>query len=46
MVKPKLSYEGKIKMARPRKFDEADVKSALRDVFWEHGYEGASYYAH
>ena len=43
MVKPKLSYEGKIKMARPRKFDEADVKSALRDVFWEHGYEGASY---
>jgi TetR/AcrR family transcriptional repressor of nem operon len=30
-------------MARPRKFDEAEVKSALRDVFWEHGYEGASY---
>lgn len=30
-------------MARPRKFDEAQVKSALRDVFWEHGFEGASY---
>lgn len=30
-------------MARPRKFDEAEVKSALRDVFWEHGFEGASY---
>ena len=30
-------------MARPRKFDEAKVKNALRDVFWEHGYEGASY---
>lgn len=30
-------------MARPRKFDEADVKNALRDVFWQHGYDGASY---
>ena len=30
-------------MARPRQFDEADVKNALRDVFWEHGFEGASY---
>jgi len=30
-------------MARPRKFDEAEVKSALRDVFWKHGYDGASY---
>ncbi len=30
-------------MARPRKFDEAEVKNALRDVFWEHGYDGASY---
>jgi len=30
-------------MARPRKFDEADVKSALRDVFWEHGFDGTSY---
>jgi len=30
-------------MARPRQFDEADVKAALRNVFWEHGYEGASY---
>lgn len=30
-------------MARPRKFDEDEVKSALRDVFWEHGFEGASY---
>ena len=30
-------------MARPRQFDEAKVKNALRDVFWKHGYEGASY---
>lgn len=30
-------------MARPRKFDEATVKNALRDVFWQHGYDGASY---
>jgi len=30
-------------MARPRKFDETDVKNALRDVFWQHGYDGASY---
>lgn len=30
-------------MARPREFDEDDVKIALRRVFWEHGYEGASY---
>ena len=30
-------------MARPRLFDEAKVKTALRDVFWQHGYEGASY---
>ncbi|MEP3655707.1 MAG: TetR/AcrR family transcriptional regulator [Litorimonas sp.] len=30
-------------MARPRKFDEAKVKNALRDVFWQHGYDGASY---
>ena len=30
-------------MARPRKFDEAEVKTALRDVFWEHGFDGASY---
>ncbi len=30
-------------MARPRLFNEDDVKTALRDVFWEHGYEGASY---
>lgn len=30
-------------MPRPRLFDEAEVKSALRDVFWQHGYEGASY---
>ena len=30
-------------MARPRQFDETDVKAALRDVFWEHGYDGASY---
>lgn len=30
-------------MARPRKFDEVKVKNALRDVFWKHGYDGASY---
>lgn len=30
-------------MARPRKFDEEKVKNALRDVFWQHGYDGASY---
>jgi TetR/AcrR family transcriptional repressor of nem operon len=30
-------------MARPRQFKEADVKAALRDVFWEHGFDGASY---
>ena len=30
-------------MARPRQFDEEDVKTALSDVFWEHGYEGTSY---
>ena len=30
-------------MARPRLFDETEVKAALRDVFWKHGYEGASY---
>lgn len=30
-------------MARPRKFEEEKVKNALRDVFWEHGFDGASY---
>lgn len=30
-------------MARPREFDKDKVLEALRDVFWEHGYEGASY---
>ena len=30
-------------MARPRKFDEVKVKNALRDVFWQYGYDGASY---
>jgi len=30
-------------MARPRKFDAAVVKTALRDVFWQHGYDGTSY---
>lgn len=30
-------------MARPRKFDETQVKTALRDVFWQYGYEGTSY---
>ena len=30
-------------MARPREFDEVTVLTALRDVFWQHGYEGTSY---
>lgn len=30
-------------MARPREFDTDKVLEALRDVFWEHGYEGTSY---
>lgn len=30
-------------MARKREFDEDKVLDALRDVFWEHGYEGTSY---
>lgn len=30
-------------MARPREFDSDKVLTALRDVFWEHGYEGTSY---
>lgn len=30
-------------MGRPREFDENEVLNALRDVFWEHGYEGTSY---
>ena len=30
-------------MARPRKFDEAEVKSALKTVFWKNGYDGTSY---
>ena len=30
-------------MARRREFDEDKVLDALRDVFWEHGYEGTSY---
>ncbi len=30
-------------MARPRQFDEAEVKVALRNVFWQHGYDGTSY---
>jgi len=30
-------------MARHREFDEDKVLDALRDVFWEHGYEGTSY---
>jgi len=30
-------------MARRREFDEDKVLDALRDVFWEHGYDGTSY---
>lgn len=30
-------------MARQREFNEDKVLDALRDVFWEHGYEGTSY---
>jgi len=30
-------------MARPREFDNDKVLDALRDVFWEHGFEGTSY---
>jgi len=30
-------------MGRPREFNDDDVLNALRDVFWEHGYEGTSY---
>jgi TetR/AcrR family transcriptional regulator, transcriptional repressor for nem operon len=29
-------------MARPRKFDEAEVVQAARDQFWLHGYNGTS----
>ena len=30
-------------MARHREFDEDKVLDALRDVFWQYGYDGASY---
>ncbi len=30
-------------MARHREFDENKVLDALRNVFWEHGYDGTSY---
>jgi TetR/AcrR family transcriptional repressor of nem operon len=30
-------------MGRPREFDNDEVLTALQDVFWEYGYEGASY---
>lgn len=30
-------------MARPREFDEDAVVEAIKNVFWENGYEGTSY---
>ena len=30
-------------MGRPREFDHDKVLNALKDVFWENGYEGTSY---
>ena len=30
-------------MARPREFNNEKVLGALKDVFWEHGFEGTSY---
>lgn len=30
-------------MARPREFDQEKVLNALKDVFWENGFEGTSY---
>lgn len=30
-------------IARPREFDNDKVLDALRDVFWQHGYDGTSY---
>ena len=29
-------------MARPRAFDYERVVAAAKEVFWDHGYEGAS----
>jgi AcrR family transcriptional regulator len=33
---------GLFEMARPRAFEEAEVLDRAMDVFWRHGYEGAS----
>jgi len=30
-------------MARPREFDKDSVLQSIKNVFWEKGYEGASY---
>ncbi|CAN7629832.1 MULTISPECIES: TetR/AcrR family transcriptional regulator [unclassified Caballeronia] len=35
-------YRNGLTMARPRVFEEADVLDRAMEVFWRHGYEGAS----
>jgi len=30
-------------LARPREFDEEEVLTAIKDVFWQNGFEGTSY---
>lgn len=38
----KIDRDGLV-MARPRVFDEGEVLDRAMDVFWRHGYEGASF---